>query len=151
MSGQELVIEKFSIDMYDRVYELWKMGNLTLGSSDTHERIQKVAERNPETFLIGKINDQIIACVMGMHDGFRGYVYHLAVDSNFRSIGYGKRLMRELHVIYKRIGILKIHVLIEKRNKKVQEFYDKLGWHIRDDLMLMSYIPDEQAYSHNST
>ena len=147
MSNQELIIEKFSIDMYDQVYELWQLGNLTLGSSDTKERIQKVAERNPETFLVGKIENKVVACVMGMHDGFRGYIYHLAVDPNHRSNGYGKRLMYELHDVYERIGILKIHVLIEKRNKKVQEFYHKLGWHIRDDLMLMSYIPDEDAYT----
>ena len=99
MSSQELAIEKFSIDMYDRVYELWKLGNLTLGSSDTKERIQKVAKRNSETFLVGKIENIIVACVMGMHDGFRGYVYHLAVDPQYRSRGYGKRLIKELHNI----------------------------------------------------
>jgi ribosomal protein S18 acetylase RimI-like enzyme len=151
MSEHELVITKFSIDMYDRVYELWKLGNLTLGSSDKKERIRKVALRNPDTFLVGKVNNKIIACVMGMHDGFRGYVYHLAVDPHYRSMGFGKQLMQELHKIYKKIGILKVHVLIEKRNKKVREFYDKLGWHERNDLMLMSYIPDEDAYSRNLT
>jgi N-acetylglutamate synthase len=147
----ELIIENFSIDMYDRVYELWKLGNLTLSSSDTRERIQKVAIRNPETFLVGKVNNKIIACVMGMHDGFRGYVYHLAVDPKYRSKGYGKRMMKELHKIYKNIGILKVHVLIEKRNEIVRKFYDKLGWYKRDDLMLMSYIPDEDAYTQNPT
>jgi len=151
MKTKEFQIEKFSIDMYDQVYQLWKLGDLTLGSSDTKERIQKVAERNPDTFLVGKIENKIIACVMGMHDGFRGYVYHLAVDPNFRSMGYGKQLMKELHHIYKNIGILKVHVLIEKRNKIVQKFYSKLGWHKRDDLMLMSYIPDESAYTRTIT
>lgn len=151
MSDQEFVIEKFSIDMYDRVYKLWKLGNLTLGSSDTKERIKKVAHRNPDTFLVGKHEDKIISCVMGMHDGFRGYVYHLAVDPQYRSMGYGKRLMNELHQIYKRLGILKVHVLIEKRNKKVREFYNKLGWHERDDLMLMSFIPDVDEYTRDST
>ena len=90
MSDQEFHIEKFSIEMYDRVYELWKLGNLTLGSSDTKERIQKVAARNPETFLVGKIENKIIACVMGMHDGFRGYVYHLAVDPQLSFEGIWK-------------------------------------------------------------
>ncbi|TFG18463.1 MAG: GNAT family N-acetyltransferase [Promethearchaeota archaeon] len=149
MRGQEFTIEKFSITMYERVYKLWELGNLTLGSSDTKERIQKVAERNPETFLVGKIGEEIIAVVMGMHDGFRGYIYHLVVDPKFRSKGYGNRLMQELHAIYTQLGILKIHVLIEKRNKQVQEFYDKVGWHKRDDLMIMSYIPDNDAYSRN--
>ncbi len=149
MSSQEFIIKKFSIEMYDQVFELWKLGNLTMGSSDTKERIVRVAKRNPETFLVGLIKNKVIACVMGMHDGFRGYVYHLAVDPQYRSNGYGKRLMMELHEVYKHIGILKIHVLIEKRNKKVQEFYNKLGWHHRDDLMLMSFIPDEDAYTRN--
>ncbi len=151
MSGQDFSIEKFSIDMYERVFELWKLGNLTLGSSDTKERVQRVANRNQDTFLVGKIGEKIITCVMGMHDGFRGYVYHLAVDPKYRSMGYGKRMMEELHKIYKEIGILKVHVLIEKRNKKVRDFYDKVGWHERDDLMLMSFIPDEDAYRRNPT
>ena len=88
---------------------------------------------------------------MGMHDGFRGYVYHLAIDPKYQSKGYGRRFMEELHTIYKRIGILKVHVLIEKRNKRVRDFYEKVGWHKRDDLMLMSFIPDEDAYRRNPT
>ena len=48
------------MEMYDRVFELWKLGNLTLGSSDTKERIHRVAERNPETFLVGVIEKKII-------------------------------------------------------------------------------------------
>ncbi|MBN2154676.1 MAG: GNAT family N-acetyltransferase [Candidatus Lokiarchaeota archaeon] len=138
------------MDMYDRVYVLWTMGNLTLGSSDTRERIQKVAKRNPDTFLVGKINGSIVACVMGMNDGFRGYIYHLAVDPKYRLKGYGIRLMHELHQIYKQLGILKIHVLIEKRNKNIQDFYADLGWHNRDDLLIMSFIPDEEAYTRNA-
>ena len=40
----------------------------------------------------------------------------------------------------------KVHLFIEKSNKEVADFYRKLGWEVRDDLIMMSFVPDKILY-----
>ncbi|GAG76568.1 unnamed protein product, partial [marine sediment metagenome] len=39
-------------------------------------------------------------------------------------------------------NVHKVHLFIEKYNKEVVDFYRKLGWDVRDDLIMMSFVPD---------
>lgn len=55
-------------------------------------------------------------------------------------------MMDELLVSFRKMGVHKVHLFIEKYNKEVVKFYHNLGWEIRDDLIMMSYIPDKNLY-----
>jgi ribosomal protein S18 acetylase RimI-like enzyme len=134
-------ITQFSIEMYDDVYKIWKDSGLSLGSSDTKDQVERLREMNPDLFLVGIKDNEIIAVVVGAFDGRRGYVHHLAVDINHRRKGYGRRMMEELHKLFSKKNIIKVHLFIEIENEGVIEFYKKIGWHVRDDLEMMSYVP----------
>ncbi len=101
-------IEQFSIEMYDEVYNIWKKTELSLGSSDTKEQIQRASDYCKDLFLVGKEEDKIVAVVMGAYDGRRGYVHHLAVDPEFHRKGYGKQIMLELHERFKNKDVKKV-------------------------------------------
>jgi len=60
--------------------------------------------------------------------------------------GNGKKIMDTLSEIFRQKGIHKIHLFIERRNKEVVDFYRNLGWEIRDDLTMMSFVPNEKIY-----
>jgi ribosomal protein S18 acetylase RimI-like enzyme len=139
-------IEEFSMKSYEKVIELWKKAGISVGSSDTKEELERMVIRNPQLFLIGKIDEKLISIVMGGFDGRRGYVHHLAVDPDYQKKGYGKSMMDELIRRFRELGVHKVHLFIEKYNKAVVEFYAYLGWEIRDDLIMMSYIPDKNLY-----
>ena len=139
-------IEKFSMKFYDEVIQLWRNAGIGVGSSDSKNELEKMVTRNPDLLLIGKIKDRIIAVVMGGFDGRRGYVHHLAVDPGYQKKGYGKEIMRALNEIFRQKGIHKIHLFIERRNKEVVDFYRNLGWEIREDLTMMSFVPNEKLY-----
>ncbi len=139
-------IEKFSMKLYDEVVQLWKKAGISVGSSDSKEEIERMLERNLNLFLIGKIKENIIAVVMGGFDGRRGYVHHLAVDPIHQKKGYGKLMMHDLISEFRRIGVHKIHLFIERQNQAVVDFYSNLGWQMRDDLIMMSFIPDKSMY-----
>lgn len=139
-------IEKFSMKLYDDVVQLWNKAGISVGSSDSKKEIERMLERNPNLFLIGKIEENIIAVVMGGFDGRRGYIHHLAVDPIYQKKGYGKKLVDDLISEFRRIGVHKIHLFIEKQNEAVVDFYSNLGWQIRNDLIMMSYIPDNTLY-----
>jgi len=139
-------IEKFSMKFYDKVIELWRKAGISVGSSDTIEELERMSQRNPYLFLIGKADEKVISVVMGGFDGRRGYIHHLAIDPDYQKKGYGKLMMDELMKKFRELGVHKVHLFIEKHNKAVVDFYQNLGWDIRDDLIMMSYVPDKNLY-----
>jgi len=141
-----MIIEKFSMKFYEEVVELWRKSGISVGSTDTKEELERVVRRTPQLFLVGKINEKIISVVIGGFDGRRGYVHHLAVDPDYQKKGYGKMIMGELMNKFLKLNVHKVHLFLEKYNKEVVEFYRNLGWEIRDDLIMMSYIPDKNLY-----
>ena len=116
----------FNIDMYERVFELWKICGITLGSSDTREQVDRVLEYSSDLFFVGIEDNEIIAVVIGAFDGRRGYVHHLAVEPKLQNKGYGRLMMEELHKRFKEKKIHKVHLFVEVDNKGVIEFYKKV-------------------------
>ncbi len=139
-------IEKYSKKSYNEVIELWKKAGISVSSSDTKEELEKMYNRNPQLFLLGKIKEKVVGVVMGGFDGRRGYVHHLAVDPEYKKKGYGRLMVDNLTKKFRKLGVHKVHLFIEKNNKEVVKFYQNLGWKIRDDLIMMSFIPDENVY-----
>jgi ribosomal protein S18 acetylase RimI-like enzyme len=142
----KMKIEKFNIQYYHEVLELWKKTGIGVGSSDIKEETALILNRNPELFLIGKEKDKIIAVVIGAFDGRRGYVHHLAVDPKYQKRGYGKAILDDLIERFHKMRVHKIHLFIQKDNKDVLDFYSKQGWEIREDIIMMSFIPDDTLY-----
>jgi len=145
----KMKIEKFNLKYYHTIVELWKKAGIGVGSSDTKEEIVGVLNRNPDLFLIGKEDGKIVAVVIGAFDGRRGYVHHLAVDLDYQKRGYGKIIMDELIERFRKKKVHKIHLFIEKTNPEVVDFYSNLGWNVRDDLIMMSYVPNKELYKRN--
>ncbi len=139
-------IEKFKIEYYDDVMRLWRKAGIEVVSSDTIDEVTRVFNRNPNLFLIGKIQERVMAVVMGAFDGRRGYVHHLAVDPDYQKRGFGKTIMDALVEQFRKMDIHKVHLFIEKSNRNVVEFYNNLGWDVRKDLIMMSYVPNKKLY-----
>jgi len=139
-------IELFTMRYYHEIIDLWKRSGIEVSSSDTRDEIARVLKKNPDLFLIGKKKEKIIAVVMGAFDGRRGYVHHLAVDPDYQKKRYGKVMMDELIERFRKKKVHKVHLFIEKSNKEVVDFYRKLEWDIRDDLIMMSFVPDKSLY-----
>ena len=142
----KMKIEKFKIEYYDEVVELWRKTGIEMVSSDTIDEVTRVLNRNPDLFLIGKAQEKVIAVVIGTFDGRRGYVHHLAVDPDYQKMGFGKTIMDGLIEQFRKMNIHKVHLFIEKSNRAVVEFYNHLGWDVREDLIMMSYVPDKKLY-----
>jgi len=139
-------IELFTMRYYHEIIDLWKRSGIEVSSSDTRDEIARILKRNPDLFLIGKENEKVIAVVMGAFDGRRGYVHHLAIDPDYQKKKYGKMMMDELIEKFQVKKAHKVHLFIEKYNKEVVDFYRKLGWEVRDDLIMMSFVPDKRLY-----
>jgi N-acetylglutamate synthase len=139
-------IYDFTMNLYDDVYTVWEKAGIGVGSSDSHEQITQFMLRNPNTFLVGKYENHVIAVILGGSDARRGYVHHLAVDPEYQGKGYGKMILTELIKRFKALHLHKIHLFVDKTNEKVFGFYKKMQWVLRDDLIMMSFVPDSSLY-----
>ena len=142
----KMKIEKFKIEYYGEVVELWRKAGIEIVSSDTIDEVTRVLNRNPDLFLIGKLHEKVISVVIGAFDGRRGYVHHLAVDPDYQKMGFGKTIMDALIEQFRTKNIQKVHLFIEKSKKSVVKFYSNLGWDVREELIMMSFVPDEKLY-----
>ncbi len=131
-------IRNFIPDDYEDVYDLWKKCNLHLGKSDSREEIEKFLKLNPNTSLVGIIDGKIIGCVLGGFDGRRGLIHHLAVDNSFRKMGYGRQLINALEKIFTEMGVVKLSFWVTNDNLSVVNFYEHLGYKLRNDIVTMS-------------
>ena len=141
-----MIVENYSMKYYDEVIKLWRRAGINVGSTDTKEELERAVQLNPDLFLIGKLDKKIISVVLGGFDGRRGYVHHLAVDPDYQKKGHGKKIMDSLMSKFLEMKVHKVHLFIEKDNKEVVEFYENLGWEIRHDLIMMSFVPDKTLY-----
>lgn len=123
---------------YPQVLDLWSSmeRGVRVSRSDTPEEIQKKMARDPDLFLVAECEDGIVGSVLGGYDGRRGMVYHLAVDSVYRSQGVGSRLMDEVEARLRAKGCLKSYLLVVVDNQDVEAFYEKRGWQHMDTIHL---------------
>ncbi len=138
MEKRGVRLRAYQDEDYEQVFRIWKDRGLTLGVSDTREEIGKLRERNRDLCLVAVEAEQICGVVLGAWDGRRGYVHHLAVRQECEGSGIGRLLMSEVERRFSEMGIPKAHLFIETRNRPVQDFYEKSGWHDRPDLIMMS-------------
>lgn len=135
----EFVLNEMKVEDYDQIYDLWKNTvGIGLGDVDTKERLGIFIQKNPRLCYVSKKDDRIIGTILCGNDGRRGYIYHAAVDQDFRGHGIG-RIMVELALHnLKELGILKCHLFTFKDNETGKIFWTTLGWQKRDDLLIFS-------------
>ena len=76
----------------NEVISLWKICKLIVPWNDPLKDIKRKLSIKDELFIIGEINNKIIATVMAGYDGHRGYIYYLAVLPKLQKKGIGSSI-----------------------------------------------------------
>lgn len=126
-------LDNFKIRQYDNrdkysVIELWHKCKLTRSWNNPEKDIDRKLKFNPELFLVGTIEDQIIATIMGGYEGHRGWVNYLAVEPSFQRKGLGKKMMSEMESRLLAIDCPKINLQVRDGNNDAMAFYEKIGY-----------------------
>ncbi len=95
-----------------------------------------------DLFFVAQAENNVVAAVMGGYDGHRGWVYHLAVDPQYRSQGIGAALMSHLERELAKRGCPKVNLQIHGSNGAVAAFYEKLGYAIENRVSMGKVIAD---------
>jgi ribosomal protein S18 acetylase RimI-like enzyme len=124
---------------YSGAFSLWhSLPGLGISSADKEDAIQQFLKKNPETCFVAQDGEKIIGTVLGGSDGRRGYLYHLAVHEEYQHLGLGKQLLEKCLESLKAQGLQKCHIFVINSNLAGLKFWQKVGWLLRKDILVLS-------------
>ena len=109
------------------VIGLWEACGLIRPWNGPREDIARKLAEQPELFLVGTAEDELVASAMAGYDGHRGWVYYFAVAPEHREQAFGRMLMQEVERRLIERGCPKLNLQVRSSNAGVVEFYRRLG------------------------
>lgn len=134
-----MLMRPFRVSDYPAVLVLWQQSGpgITLRPSDEPAEVARKLERDPDLFLVAEEDTIVIGVIMGAWDGRRGWVHHLAVQTNWRNRGVGSALLSKVERRLKAKGCLKVNLMVLKDNVDAQRLYVRLGYQAMSSTLLM--------------
>ena len=130
-------IRKMTIADYDAVYALWlSCKGMGLNNiDDSRDGIERFLKRNPDTCFVAEKDDAVVGVIIAGNDGRRGYIYHTAVNPDYRRQGIAKRLVDAALEALQGLGINKAALVVFDRNSDGNAFWESIGFTKREDLV----------------
>ena len=140
----DAVFRPLLADDYDALTQLWRgCAGLSIRDADSRDGIGRYLERNPGLSFVAEQDEQLVGSIMAGHDGKRGYIQHLAVAQALRRRGIASRLIGHSLDALKRVGIEKSHVHVLQSNADGLEYWTRMGWIRRSEIVMFSFINGE--------
>lgn len=127
-------IRPFELRDEEAVVELWRSGDLLRPWNDPYKDIGRKLSEQPELFLVGELEREIVATAMAGFDGHRGCVYYLTVAAEHQGKSLGRQMMAEVERLLLVRGCPKVNIMVRSSNEPVLEFYRRLGY-VQDEVV----------------
>lgn len=138
-----MMIREMTIDDHAAMIALLsETPGVSVREADSREATARYLARNPGLSFVAVVDGALVGCCMAGHDGRRGCLQHLAVAPEYRHQGIGAQLAEACVRALGEQGIAKTHLFVFRTNEAGNQFWQRLGWQLRDDINM---------YSHNSS
>lgn len=131
-----MLIRPYDVADESQVIALWDRCGLLRPWNDPRKDIQRILAVRPDRFLVGVLNDKVIATVMVGYDGHRGWIYYVAVCPDHQRLGCGRAIVNEAERLLREVGCPKINLQVRTSNTDVIGFYRSLGF-VEDAVLSM--------------
>ena len=118
------------------VIALWQRCELTRPWNDPRKDIERKLTVQPELFVVGERQGQIVATAMAGFDGHRGWINYLAVSPEVQKKGLGRQLMTHVEQALTAMGCPKLNLQVRAGNAQALAFYQAIGYG-QDELVSM--------------
>lgn len=122
------------------VVALWTEAGLTRPWNDAASDFRRAVNGATSVVLGLKQDNELIGTVMVGHDGHRGWVYYLAVGKAHQRSGVGSELMRAAEDWLRKMGAIKVQLMVRSENESVLDFYDNVGYEISNVKVLSRWL-----------
>jgi ribosomal protein S18 acetylase RimI-like enzyme len=99
--------------------------------------LERLLARNPSLCWAAHHEGQLVATVLCGHDGWRGWLYHVAVAPAWRRRGIATALVVRAQTELARAGVPRVHALVLAGNREATQFWRAAGWKMREDLSVV--------------
>lgn len=124
------MIRLLTIEDYDGLLDMWihtpGMGLRKL--DDSREGLALFLKRNPTSCFVACEDGRLVGCIMGGHDGRRGYIYHTLVLPEYRHRGLGKALVDAVVQALLKENVTRVDLVVLGSNESGKKFWSSLGW-----------------------
>lgn len=118
---------------------LWqRTEGMGLGAWDDEEPIRRFLERNPGLSVVAEADGRLVGAALCGHDGRRGFLYHLAVDREFRGQGLGRQMVEFCLDRLRTLGLTRCHLVAYQHDAEGRRFWQHLGFLERGELLICS-------------
>lgn len=128
------------------VIDLWLRCGLVAPQNNPRADIQRKLQVNPELFLVGRIDTEIVATVMAGYEGHRGWINYLAVAPHLQKSGYGRQIMAHAESLLRERGCPKINLQVRSTNRQVIDFYQSLGFMIDEVVSMGKRLETDEPF-----
>lgn len=140
----ELVVRPYQPCDEEAVVALWRVCNLIVPWNDPYADIRRKLQAQPELFLVGTLDGQLVSTVMAGYEGHRGWINYLAVAPDRQRQGIGRRMMQAAEARLRALGCPKINLQVRSSNLGVIAFYRKIGFSVDDVVSLGKRLVDDR-------
>jgi len=123
-----LLIRPYQSEDQKAIVGLWLQCNLAVPHNNPRLDIERKLKVNPEWFLVGLIDDKIVATCMAGYEGHRGWINYLAVSPVYRRRSIATQMMEEAEKKLRAAGCPKINLQVRETNEEVIQFYETIGY-----------------------
>jgi len=136
MPPSDVEIRAYRASDEEAVIRLWQDCGLVVPWNDPHKDIQRKLQVQADLFLVGFVEDRLVATIMAGYDGHRGWINYLAVAPDLRRNGIGRRMVEQVELRLRALGCPKINLQLRTSNVDVVSFYEAIGY-ATDDVIGM--------------
>lgn len=130
------MIRAMTLNDYENVHALWmRIKGFSIRSiDDSQEGVERFLKRNPGISVVAEEDGRIVGAILCGHDGRRGCLYHVCVDSDYRLKGIGKSMVVFVMEALSKEKINKVSLIAFTKNDIGNAFWKEIGWTKREDL-----------------
>lgn len=125
---KKMIIRPYQHGDEPQIVQMWNECGLTRPQNDPARDIVRKLTVQPELFLVGVVNDRIIASIMAGYEGHRGWLNYLAVYPDMRQKGLGRQMVSAAEKKLGELGCPKINLQVRATNAAAMAFYQKMGY-----------------------
>jgi ribosomal protein S18 acetylase RimI-like enzyme len=110
------------------VLDLWDRAHIVALAGDSAAALRRRLERDADLFLLAWRGDAVVGSLMGGWDGWRGSMYRLATDPDFRRRGIARMLVDAVEQALQARGATRITSLVIRNEPGSPEFWRSVGY-----------------------
>lgn len=145
----EILIRPYKPEDEMQILDLWVECGLVVPQNNPKRDIERKLKGNPELFLVGILENKVVASCMAGYEGHRGWINYLAVSPNYRRRGFATDMMKATEYKLREMGCPKINLQIRASNHEMIKFYESIGFSDDHVLSMGKRLERDEPYEVN--